>query len=198
MGWGCAMSWRGELHRKSGAGILRQHLPLDLRPCRREAFAPRAVQALRRTPGAGCFAPPLFFVLPKKSRRARWKRKRFMCRKAGGPLRAAFLLGCGSCWLEVPTESRTLLLGALHRSDGTTLSPQVEPRQFSSWLRAICPSCPAAATPAEANGAASTYHHNRCGGGKLSILRMPLCPTNLLPLPPGWGIQRGGVSTPPF
>ena len=59
-------------------------------------------------------APPFSLGCAQRKPRRPVKRKALLCRKAGGPLRAAFLLGCGGCWLEVPPESGSLLPGALY------------------------------------------------------------------------------------
>ena len=127
------MSWRGGLHRWRcmicgsicrwicglAAGKLLHRGRCGLCALKRaQEIAPRAVQALY---------PPLSLSCQRKSAVHRGERNRFLPQILA--LAGIGLLCYGSCWLGVPTESGTLLLGALHRSDGTTLSPQVDLRR---------------------------------------------------------------------
>ena len=100
------------------------------------AFAPLA--------WCGELNPHFLFEASKRKRPFTVKRKDAFA--ANSASLGCLFACCGSCWLEMPTESGSLLPSALHRSDGTSLSPQVELRQKSGWSRVIYPPCPAAAT----------------------------------------------------
>jgi len=71
--------------------------------------------------------PPFSLLAAKKTGRARSKRNRFYVAKPAARLGCLFA-ACGSCWLEVPTESISLLPGALDRFPRRTVPPHFEVR----------------------------------------------------------------------
>ena len=137
---------------------------------------------MHREPGAGDMrqtaagdAPPLFFVLPKKSRRARWKRKRLYAAKPRPcGLRFAWR---GGCWLDSAAKVR---------------QPSAECALFRRWNNCF-PTGRVAAETSDRQGLAPA---------PLSALSASLSAARVEfrkgPLSPGDEVQNKGARRPPW